>query len=131
MWEGIGSESKEKAAEHFVIAAKLNPQDANAFRYLGHYYSKVSVDTQRALKCYQRALTLDPQDSESGVSLILNFSPIFIHSFNFLYCLFMFSCCKIFPTHSSLLILDLIVHKDSTKLYFKTQKCKILYPYRW
>lgn len=69
LWEGIGSESKEKAAEQFVIAAKLNPQDANAFRYLGHYYSKVSVDTQRALKCYQRALTLDPQDSESGESM--------------------------------------------------------------
>lgn len=69
LWERIGEESKEKAAEHFVIAAKLNPQDANAFRYLGHYYSKVSVDTQRALKCYQRALTLAPQDSESGESM--------------------------------------------------------------
>nr|XP_043616457.1 tetratricopeptide repeat protein SKI3 isoform X2 [Erigeron canadensis] len=65
-WKRIGEEAKEKAAEHFVIAAKLNPQDANAFRYLGHYYSKVSVDKQRALKCYQRALTLSPQDSESG-----------------------------------------------------------------
>ncbi|KAI3757028.1 hypothetical protein L6452_04561 [Arctium lappa] len=69
LWEEIGEESKEKAAEHFVIAAKLNPQDANAFRYLGHYYSEVSVDTQRALKCYQRALNLDPQDSESGESM--------------------------------------------------------------
>lgn len=69
LWEEIREESKEKAAEHFVIAAKLNPQDANAFRYLGHYYSKVSVDTQRALKCYQRALNLAPQDSESGESM--------------------------------------------------------------
>lgn len=69
LWKAVGEESKEKAAEHFVIAAKLNPQDANAFRYLGHYYSKVSVDTQRALKCYQRALTLAPQDSESGESM--------------------------------------------------------------
>ncbi|XP_076922571.1 tetratricopeptide repeat protein SKI3-like [Bidens hawaiensis] len=69
LWDRIGEESKQKAAEHFVIAAKLNPQDANAFRYLGHYYSKVSVDTQRALKCYQRAVTLSPQDSESGESL--------------------------------------------------------------
>ncbi|XP_071710201.1 tetratricopeptide repeat protein SKI3 isoform X2 [Rutidosis leptorrhynchoides] len=69
LWKGIGKESKEKAAEHFVIAAKLNPQDANAFKYLGHYYSKVSIDTQRALKCYQRAITLNPQDSESGESM--------------------------------------------------------------
>ncbi|KAM0061737.1 putative tetratricopeptide-like helical domain superfamily [Helianthus debilis subsp. tardiflorus] len=69
LWDRIGEESKQKAAEHFVIAAKLNPQDANAFRYLGHYYSKVSTDTQRALKCYQRALALSPQDSESGESM--------------------------------------------------------------
>ncbi|KVI07563.1 Tetratricopeptide-like helical, partial [Cynara cardunculus var. scolymus] len=81
LWKGIGEESKEKAAEHFVIAAKLNPQDANAFRYLGHYYSR--VDTQRALKCYQRALNLAPQDSESGVSLIFNISPHFVHSFDY------------------------------------------------
>lgn len=69
LWNGIQEESKEKAAEQFVIAAKLNPQDAYAFRYLGHYYSKISVDTQRALKCYQRALILAPQDSESGESM--------------------------------------------------------------
>ncbi|PWA55302.1 tetratricopeptide repeat (TPR)-like superfamily protein [Artemisia annua] len=69
LWERTAEESKEKAAEHFVIAAKLNPQDANAFRYLGHYYSKVSVDNQRALKCYQRAISLAPQDSESGESM--------------------------------------------------------------
>lgn len=83
LWNGIREESKEKAAEQFVIAAKLNPQDAYAFRYLGHYYSKISVDTQRALKCYQRALTLAPQDSESGVSLILKISSLFVHSFDF------------------------------------------------
>nr|GFA80810.1 tetratricopeptide repeat protein SKI3 [Tanacetum cinerariifolium] len=73
LWER--KDSKEKAAEHFVIAAKLNPQDANAFRYLGHYYSKVSVDNQRALKCYQRAINLAPQDSESGLQTIFSDGP--------------------------------------------------------
>lgn len=65
LWEK--SESKEKAAEHFVKAAKLNPRNAVAFRYLGHYYARVSVDNQRALKCYQRAVSLNPDDSDSGV----------------------------------------------------------------
>ncbi|KAK4486866.1 hypothetical protein RD792_006174 [Penstemon davidsonii] len=57
-------ELKEKAVEHFVIAAKLNPQNGDAFRYLGHYYNR--PEPQRALKCYQRAVTLNPDDSEAG-----------------------------------------------------------------
>ncbi|GFZ10602.1 tetratricopeptide repeat (TPR)-like superfamily protein [Actinidia rufa] len=64
-----GKESKEireKAAEHFVISAKLNPQNSAAFRYLGHYYRDDSIDHHRALKCYQRAVNLCPDDSQSG-----------------------------------------------------------------
>ncbi|XAR61480.1 hypothetical protein NMG60_11015920 [Bertholletia excelsa] len=71
LWEN-GKESREitdKAAEHFLISAKLNPQNGPAFRYLGHYYSRVSIDNQRALRCYQRAVTLSPDDSEAGEAL--------------------------------------------------------------
>lgn len=68
LWEKEEQEWKEKAAEHFVRSAKLNPQNGDAFRYLGHYYARVSVDTQRAFKCYQRSVTLNPNDSDSGVS---------------------------------------------------------------
>ncbi|KAF5747268.1 tetratricopeptide repeat protein 37-like [Tripterygium wilfordii] len=68
LW-GKGGEFKEKAAEHFVLTVKLNPQNAVAFRYLGHYYRTVSIDYQRALKCYQRAVTLVPDDSDSGEAL--------------------------------------------------------------
>lgn len=60
---------KEKAAEHFVVSAKLNPHNPDAFRYLGDYYSQVSLDSTRALKCYQRALSLSPNDSYIGVSI--------------------------------------------------------------
>uniref|UniRef100_A0A7C9E7T7 UDP-N-acetylglucosamine--peptide N-acetylglucosaminyltransferase SPINDLY n=1 Tax=Opuntia streptacantha TaxID=393608 RepID=A0A7C9E7T7_OPUST len=66
LWER-GDQWKEKAAEHFLVAAKLNPQNVDAFRYLGHYYS--NVDTQRALKCYQRAVSLNPDDSDAGEAL--------------------------------------------------------------
>lgn len=75
LWER--SESKEKAAEHFVKSAKFNPQNAAAFRYLGDYYRGVCSDNQRALKCYQRAISLNPDDSDSGVSeyhiILLNY----------------------------------------------------------
>ncbi|XP_058220446.1 tetratricopeptide repeat protein SKI3 isoform X2 [Rhododendron vialii] len=71
LWENVkeSKETREKAAEHFLISAKLNPHNGTAFRYLGHYYSRVSMDHQRALKCYQRAVTLTPDDTESGEAL--------------------------------------------------------------
>ncbi|XP_024020114.1 tetratricopeptide repeat protein SKI3 isoform X1 [Morus notabilis] len=61
--------SKEKAAEQLVAAARLNPQNGGVFRYLGHYYCCYHKDTDRAVKCYQRALSLDPNDSDSGEAL--------------------------------------------------------------
>ncbi|XP_073008448.1 tetratricopeptide repeat protein SKI3 isoform X1 [Typha latifolia] len=61
--------SREKAAEHFLASAKLNPNDGAAFRFLGHYYGRVSTDAQRACKCYQRAVTLNPDDCEAGEGL--------------------------------------------------------------
>ncbi|KAL9238058.1 hypothetical protein vseg_012534 [Gypsophila vaccaria] len=62
-----GVESREKAAEHFLKAAKLNPQNGEAFKFLGHYYS--NLDTQRSVKCYQRAVSLNPDDSDAGEAL--------------------------------------------------------------
>ena len=54
------------AAEHFVAAAKLNPNDGIPFRFLGHHYAR-GGDTQRAAKCYQRAVALNADDAEAGV----------------------------------------------------------------
>ncbi|KAJ6414247.1 hypothetical protein OIU84_006965 [Salix udensis] len=65
LWERC--ECKEKAAEHLVVAVKLNPQNATAFKYLGHYYYE--MEKARALKCYQRAVSLNPDDFESGDAL--------------------------------------------------------------
>lgn len=67
LWDNGGD--SEKAAEHFVLSAKLNPNNAAAFKYLGHYYLRVTLDLNRAAKCYQRAVLLNPNDSESGEAL--------------------------------------------------------------
>ncbi|KAL1560754.1 tetratricopeptide repeat protein SKI3 isoform X2 [Salvia divinorum] len=71
LWEKgeINPELRHEAVEHFMIAAKLNPQNAATFRYLGHYYARVSPDPQRALKCYQRAVSLNPDDSDTGEAI--------------------------------------------------------------
>ncbi|KAL7128860.1 hypothetical protein ABFS83_13G022300 [Erythranthe nasuta] len=63
------AEMREKAVEHLMVAAKLNPQNGAAFRYLGHYYALVSPEPQRALKCYQRAVSLNPEDSDAGEAI--------------------------------------------------------------
>ncbi|KAI4366241.1 hypothetical protein MLD38_022139 [Melastoma candidum] len=72
LWESGGDSkgTREKAAEHFLTSAKLNPNNAASFKYLGYYYSGVSgADTQRAIKCFQRAVVLCPDDEESGEAL--------------------------------------------------------------
>lgn len=76
LWQKGGESEKEKAAEHFVISATLNSQNGAAFRYLGLYYAQVSADTQRALKCYKKAVSLNPDDSHSGVhdSILFRYS---------------------------------------------------------
>lgn len=58
----------EAEAERLLAAAKLNPNDGGAFRSLGHHYSRAG-DEQRAARCYQRAVTLDPDDAEAGEAL--------------------------------------------------------------
>ncbi|KAK9143727.1 hypothetical protein Syun_013127 [Stephania yunnanensis] len=70
--ESRGGGRRERAAEHFVISAKLDPANAAAFRYLGHYYRNYNGgDDQinRASKCYHRAVTLCPDDFEAGEAL--------------------------------------------------------------
>ncbi|GJM91390.1 hypothetical protein PR202_ga07754 [Eleusine coracana subsp. coracana] len=56
------------ASERFLAAAKLNPNDGGPFRFLGHHYAR-GGDTQRAAKCYQRAVALNPDDAEAGEAL--------------------------------------------------------------
>ncbi|KAG0225716.1 hypothetical protein B0O80DRAFT_405545 [Mortierella sp. GBAus27b] len=49
-----------------IAAARLDPQCAGAFTYLGHYYREVVQDATRAEKCYQHAFSLDPREGDAG-----------------------------------------------------------------
>nr|XP_011464990.1 PREDICTED: tetratricopeptide repeat protein 37 [Fragaria vesca subsp. vesca] len=70
LWE---EDDKEKSAEQFVVAAKLNPEieKGGAFRYLGLYYAALQSQShaQRALKCLQKAVSINPDDSVAGEAL--------------------------------------------------------------
>lgn len=52
---------REHCLSHLLdAAAEEGPQQAEAFEWLGHWYSQVAGDEFRARKCYQRALALNP-----------------------------------------------------------------------
>ncbi|XP_022158433.1 tetratricopeptide repeat protein SKI3 isoform X2 [Momordica charantia] len=69
LWDNGRSHDKAAAADHFLKSAKLDNRNGAAFKYLGHYYATFSVDIERALKCYQRAVSLDAEDFQSGEAL--------------------------------------------------------------
>ncbi|KAL6064878.1 Tetratricopeptide repeat protein 37 [Balamuthia mandrillaris] len=70
-WE-IGGEhraNKEYAKYQFMHGAKLNPNFAGNFVYLGKYYQEVEKDELSAKRCYQKALNLNPTEREAGIAL--------------------------------------------------------------
>lgn len=62
-----GRSGMERAVAQLVEAARLDPREADVFRYLGHYYRQIAGDTRRAARSYQKAIMLDPEDAEAGV----------------------------------------------------------------
>ncbi|KAI9022171.1 hypothetical protein CLU79DRAFT_719153 [Phycomyces nitens] len=57
------------AFKYFLQAAKLDPQFAGGFAYLGHYYQSIKHDHGRAKKCYQKAYLLNPLDVDVAFQL--------------------------------------------------------------
>eukprot|EP00879_Flechtneria_rotunda_P010701 GHRR01011183.1.p1 GENE.GHRR01011183.1~~GHRR01011183.1.p1 ORF type:complete len:1628 (+),score=649.14 GHRR01011183.1:120-5003(+) len=71
-WALNGDYKAEREYCHAALleaAAEEGPQQAEAFEWLGHWYSQVAHDEPRARKCYQRALALDPTLGGSGNAL--------------------------------------------------------------
>eukprot|EP00124_Ichthyophonus_hoferi_P002996 Ihof_evm2s233 gene=Ihof_evmTU2s233 len=67
--DGVYREDKTKAQFHLLTAGKLNPQLAGPFAYLGNYFAIVANNTERAIKCYTRAVSIDPKDTDAAVAL--------------------------------------------------------------
>ncbi|GMH45472.1 hypothetical protein BSKO_13429 [Bryopsis sp. KO-2023] len=58
------------AQTHFMQAAKTESDfQAGAFTMLGRFYLEVELDKQKARKCFQRALALDPTQGYAGNAL--------------------------------------------------------------
>ncbi len=64
LWES----GQAAAVPHLLQAAKLDPNAPTPFVYLGHHYVAAG-HKERGLKCYQKALSLDPANPEAGERL--------------------------------------------------------------
>jgi len=49
-------------------AGKLDPSLAHAFLYLGHFF-RYQDNMDKALKCYEKALSINPCDDKTGAAL--------------------------------------------------------------
>lgn len=58
----------QKALIYLLKAAKWDPQMGCTFLYIGHYYG-LNDNMDKARKCYEKALQLNPCDEEAGSAL--------------------------------------------------------------
>ena len=54
-----GDHSKSSTLSHFLNSAKLNPEESKHFEWIGKFYWRIEKDSERALKCFTKALNLD------------------------------------------------------------------------
>ena len=66
LWDMGGQYRTDKQQAHamFLRAARLDPNNAANFTYLGRFYDTVELDTNKALKCFQKAVSLHPREEE-------------------------------------------------------------------
>jgi len=65
-WE---MDQKPLAYRFFLQSAKADPNLASNFAYIGLYAQQVEKDVEKAKKCFQKALLLDPQQDLAGRQL--------------------------------------------------------------
>ena len=68
-WRSGGTLRTDKSKTEFLLSAQQRPDLAANFTFLGHFSRDVDKDEARARRCYQKAVTLDAQESEAGVAL--------------------------------------------------------------
>ncbi|KAI5077841.1 hypothetical protein GOP47_0007665 [Adiantum capillus-veneris] len=60
---------KDKALSHLLESARLDSSQYEVFRTLGHYHKDIPGGLKRAIRCYQKAVSINCEDSEAGEAL--------------------------------------------------------------
>ena len=68
LWR-LGGIKRQGSLKVFLRAAKLDPGNSTPFTYLGHHYMGSAKTAERALRCYEKAVELEPLDTEAGEAL--------------------------------------------------------------
>ena len=70
-WLSGGAQRADKgeSLSALLACAKLDPSYSPVYSFIGHYYSMVLRDQDRAVKCYVKALSMNPLDREAGLAL--------------------------------------------------------------
>jgi len=66
---GTFQSEKQYAYTSFLNSVRADPQNADAFSYIGHHFAVVKNDQANAEKCYIKSLNIDPANRESGIAL--------------------------------------------------------------
>ncbi|KAI8921089.1 hypothetical protein DFJ77DRAFT_545666 [Powellomyces hirtus] len=68
-WNGTYRSNKQYCHAAWLRAAKLDPDNAPVFAFLGHFYAEVEKDQVRAIRCYTRATSIDPGNEDAARAL--------------------------------------------------------------
>lgn len=72
IWEN-GSDDKGNSIKSFILAVKCDSYNSHAFEYLGHYYAETKA-TARAVKCYEKCISLSPSSFGAAEALVAIYS---------------------------------------------------------
>ena len=64
-----GGLKRRESLKVFIKTCKLDPGCSLAFTYLGHHYAVKKATLERATRCYEKAILLEPLESEAGETL--------------------------------------------------------------
>ena len=59
--------SKADTLAHFLAAAKANPNESKYFTWIGKFYWRIEGESERAKKCFIKALNLDPSNFQAAL----------------------------------------------------------------
>lgn len=65
-----------KCLLNLLKAAKINPDHANTFLYLGHFYHYYKEDLEKAKKCYEKAYSVDNIDATIAKHLSVTYTKL-------------------------------------------------------
>lgn len=68
LWEQSNTDTHARAQslKSFIVAVQKDPYNSQAFAYLGHFYRVTGKSHERAIKCYEKCVSLSPLEFDAA-----------------------------------------------------------------